>query len=265
MIRRELFVRLGGFDRRYAPAYYEDVDLCLRVREAGHRVIVQPLARLIHVEGGTAGRDPDEGIKRHQEINRARLAERWSERLRNAPAPVRFGISHFVLPGQRRVVIIDHVVPAADEDAGSVILLEIIKLLQQLGYSVVLGAQQTPNRRDREVMALERLGVEVIRAPYYRSVVEYLSVHDGQFDLIVMVRHAIAEQILPQLDRLARAAGHHPAQSGPALPADRAGGRDPRGRRPRQARRERQGLGARRQPGCRCRGHLQRERARAPA
>jgi GT2 family glycosyltransferase/glycosyltransferase involved in cell wall biosynthesis len=204
MIRRELFSRLGGFDPRYAPAYYEDADLCFRVREAGQRVYVQPLARVVHVEGATAGSDPAQGIKRFQAVNRAKFAERWKERLRTAPEPVPFGTARFVLPGQRRILVVDHVVPATDEDAGSVILVETILLLHRLGYLVVLGAQRTPDRRDRKVLALERLGVEVIRAPYYRSVVEYISVHEGQLDLVFMVRHAIAEQILPQLDRLAR-------------------------------------------------------------
>jgi GT2 family glycosyltransferase len=203
MIRRELFEGLGGFDRRYEPAYFEDTDLCFRVREAGYRVYVQPLARTIHVEGGTAGKDPELGIKRYQAINRIKFAERWKELLRSAPAPVRFGATHFVLPGQRRIIIVDHLVPAADEDAGSYILIEIVKALQRLGYLVVLGAQKTPDQRDRNVMALERLGVEVIRAPYYRSVVEFIAVHEAQFDLVFMVRQGIAEQVLLQLDRLA--------------------------------------------------------------
>ncbi|MEP7113985.1 MAG: glycosyltransferase family 2 protein, partial [Ilumatobacteraceae bacterium] len=33
LVRRSLFEMLGGFDNRYAPAYYEDTDLCFRLRE----------------------------------------------------------------------------------------------------------------------------------------------------------------------------------------------------------------------------------------
>src|SRR5262249_28285594 len=97
----------------------------------------------------------------------------------------------------------DHALPTPDEDAGSVILMEIIERLQHLGYLIVLGVQATPEVRDQRIMALERCGIEVVRAPYYRSIVEYLSVHDGQFDLVFMVRHAVAEQMLPQLAHLA--------------------------------------------------------------
>ena len=41
-IRRELFAALGGFDQRYAPAYYEDADLAFAVRAAGYKVYYQP-------------------------------------------------------------------------------------------------------------------------------------------------------------------------------------------------------------------------------
>ena len=35
LIRRATFDALGGFDERYAPAYYEDVDLCMRLAKPG--------------------------------------------------------------------------------------------------------------------------------------------------------------------------------------------------------------------------------------
>ncbi|HWW77791.1 MAG TPA: glycosyltransferase family 2 protein, partial [Pyrinomonadaceae bacterium] len=64
LIRRELFERLGGFDRRYAPAYYEDTDLCMGVRSLGYKVVYQPHSRLYHFEGGTAGNDTHTGFRR---------------------------------------------------------------------------------------------------------------------------------------------------------------------------------------------------------
>jgi GT2 family glycosyltransferase len=51
-IRAELFRRLGGFDADF-PNNYNDVDLCLRVREAGYRVVYEPGALLRHYEGQT--------------------------------------------------------------------------------------------------------------------------------------------------------------------------------------------------------------------
>ena len=41
---------VGLFDQGYAPAYFEDVDLCWRLRRAGYRVSYRPDATLAHQE-----------------------------------------------------------------------------------------------------------------------------------------------------------------------------------------------------------------------
>ena len=48
LIRAELFRRIGGFDRSYAPAYFEDCDLSLKVHQAGYKVIYQPASEVVH-------------------------------------------------------------------------------------------------------------------------------------------------------------------------------------------------------------------------
>ena len=55
LIRRDLFHQLGGFDTQFINGV-EDVDLCLRVRELGQRVVYCPDAVLEHHEGSTEGR-----------------------------------------------------------------------------------------------------------------------------------------------------------------------------------------------------------------
>lgn len=80
-IRRALWKELGGFDARYRPAYCEDTDLCLRVWESGRMVLVQPRARILHLEGLSHSRDASQGLKRHQLRNLEQLRERWQSRL----------------------------------------------------------------------------------------------------------------------------------------------------------------------------------------
>jgi GT2 family glycosyltransferase len=50
LVHRRLFVQLGGFDQRYDPAYFEDVDLCLRIRAAGWAVYYEPTAVVTHLQ-----------------------------------------------------------------------------------------------------------------------------------------------------------------------------------------------------------------------
>lgn len=48
LTRTELYRKLGGFDAVRFPIAYNDVDYCLRLRAAGHRVVYSPVARLLH-------------------------------------------------------------------------------------------------------------------------------------------------------------------------------------------------------------------------
>ena len=53
-IRRQVFEQLNGFDEVFRIGY-GDIDLCLRAKDAGYRVIYNPFARLLHHEGATRG------------------------------------------------------------------------------------------------------------------------------------------------------------------------------------------------------------------
>ena len=76
-IRRQLWAELEGFDPRYRPAYAEDTDLCLRVRQAGRAVMVQPAARVLHLEGLSHSRSTEQGLKAHQVRNLEQLQQQW--------------------------------------------------------------------------------------------------------------------------------------------------------------------------------------------
>ena len=53
LVRREAFERTGGFDPAFAPAWFEDVDLCAKILESGYRIRFVPSARASHVGGTT--------------------------------------------------------------------------------------------------------------------------------------------------------------------------------------------------------------------
>jgi GT2 family glycosyltransferase len=54
-IESGVFRSLGGFDQVYAPAYCEDVDLCLRLRQQGRRIVYEPDAVIVHHLSKTSG------------------------------------------------------------------------------------------------------------------------------------------------------------------------------------------------------------------
>jgi GT2 family glycosyltransferase len=55
MVRRDVFDAIGGMDERFHPAWFEDVDFCRRLRDAGHRILFVPDAAFVHT-GGVAMR-----------------------------------------------------------------------------------------------------------------------------------------------------------------------------------------------------------------
>ena len=61
-LRPAFVLSLGGFDEDFS-FYFEDVDLCLRLRQVGHRVVLCPSARAAHVGAGTIGKGPEQAEK----------------------------------------------------------------------------------------------------------------------------------------------------------------------------------------------------------
>ncbi len=198
-IPRALFEDIGGFDTRYAPAYYEDTDLAFAVRERGLRVRVQPFARVVHDEGATSGTDVTQGAKAYQVRNRDVFAAKWAARLAQQPAPGT-PADEAVQRARHTVLIIDALTPDPTLDSGSLRLVNLMRLLQQEGAHVVFMAA---NRRHAGVptRALQRTGVEVWHAPQARRAPRWLREHGPRFDAAIVCRHYVASEFVPLLRR----------------------------------------------------------------
>jgi O-antigen biosynthesis protein len=77
LVRRALFEHLGGLDESY-PSAFNDVDLALRVREAGHSIVYAAQAELYHHELQTYGDHYDGERKASQNAEVARMRRRWA-------------------------------------------------------------------------------------------------------------------------------------------------------------------------------------------
>jgi GT2 family glycosyltransferase len=83
LVRRDEHERIGGFDPAFFPAYYEDVDYCLRARSTGGATVVVGSSRVIHHKGGStdAGEAPDTTPQRRL------LLARWPDLATTQPPP----------------------------------------------------------------------------------------------------------------------------------------------------------------------------------
>jgi GT2 family glycosyltransferase len=73
-VPKEIFEILGGFDERFSPAYYEDVDLCHSALQSGFE-LQQVWVSLEHI--GEQSGSQFEDKKQITETNRIKFAEKW--------------------------------------------------------------------------------------------------------------------------------------------------------------------------------------------
>lgn len=194
MLRRALFDSLGGFDLRYAPAYYEDTDLAFAVRAAGLKVYYEPRSTVIHFEGITAGTDTGSGAKRYQVVNREKFLQKWRDALARQPLPIddaALAPRAATFRREKRLLIIDACTPTPDQDSGSLRMVNLMRLLRALGWQVTFFAD---NRLyvAGYTEALQSLGVEVLYAPYMNDPIRLFRQRGGEFDAILLSRHYVA-------------------------------------------------------------------------
>lgn len=85
MVWKSLYETLAGLDERHLPVAFNDVDFCLRVREAGYRVVWTPHAELYHRESVSRGKDRSAEKARRNRREVAYMRKRWKHALRHDP------------------------------------------------------------------------------------------------------------------------------------------------------------------------------------
>ncbi|MFK2900945.1 glycosyltransferase [Dyella jejuensis] len=200
MIETALFRQIHGFDVRYAPAYYEDTDLAFAVRGAGKRVIYQPESLIIHFEGITSGTDLQAGVKQYQVVNKSKFAQKWAQVLESQPAPntpAARAIHHDRRP---HILILDALTPDASRDSGSLRLINIMRLLGEMGWRVSFMADNRVASHD-EICQLGRLGVHTLCKPWSPSLARWLTGERDTLQAVMLCRHYVAT---PNLDLVRR-------------------------------------------------------------
>jgi GT2 family glycosyltransferase len=195
---RQVWERLGGFDRAYEPAYYEETDYCLRLWEHGLRVVYEPNAAILHYEFASAPSAVSvTGLQtRHQEIfaqrHRSALAQKGERsvdellraRCRNA---------------DKRVLFIDDRVPHPWFGSGFPRAHAMQVALRRLGYFVTLYPlsfidetwDQVYSDFPREIEVMMNMGREMLEP--------FLRIREGYYTSIIISRPHNMEYMAPLL------------------------------------------------------------------
>jgi len=85
VIRKELYEKVGGFNEDLRVAF-NDIDFCLKIREAGYRNLYTPYAELYHHESATRGYENTSEKQVRFEAESRYMKQRWGKLLLNDPA-----------------------------------------------------------------------------------------------------------------------------------------------------------------------------------
>ncbi|MBQ8794087.1 MAG: glycosyltransferase family 2 protein, partial [Clostridia bacterium] len=81
MIRKDVYNEVGGLDEGYAVAF-NDIDFCMKIRDAGYLIVFTPFAEFYHYESKSRGDEdtPEKRARFNGEI--FRFQERWGKELK---------------------------------------------------------------------------------------------------------------------------------------------------------------------------------------
>jgi GT2 family glycosyltransferase len=200
LVRRSTWEALGGLDEGYFPAYYEDVDLCLRITETGQEVWYEPTSRVRHLESRSSSSFYKSFLINR---NRPRFVERWKEVLAKRPLPQpnsAVAIAQAVdqaMGHPTRLLLIDDRIPAPGLGAGFPRMYDFALELATSGVHVALLPTDVT---DGDVTPLARAGVEIV---HQRPAV-HLSELATPYDVVVISRPnnyvdcaAVVREVLP--------------------------------------------------------------------
>ena len=165
MVLQDVFERLQGFERDFAPAYYEDTDLCFAIRhQLGLKVMYQPQSEVIHYEGISSGTSTTSGTKRYQVVNAKKFRHKWQAELKQYlfnTGSDRVSLAARRHLGHKTVLVIDSYMPCYDRESGSRRLFELLKILKSLDYHVIFAADNG-FKDEPYTTILQNLQIEVL-------------------------------------------------------------------------------------------------------
>ena len=166
IIRKFLWDKIGGFDKRFIPAYYEDTDFAFELRKLGYKVMYQPLSVVEHYEGISNGKELISGIKKYQVKNKIKFIDKWQKELKNQVLETFMARDRCF--NKSRIFVIDRFVPNFDKDAGGRCCFMYLNLYQRLGLQVTFLGNDF-QKIEPYTTILQQKGMEILYGETYKN------------------------------------------------------------------------------------------------
>jgi GT2 family glycosyltransferase len=194
VVDRTTFLAHGGFSPVYAPAYYEDADLCMTFAAEGLRTLYIPVSHVRHARYGSGD---SAGARALSDRNRTRFVGRWGDALVDHPATLHPPTPQRVLAARDAVATGRILVLACDSPGAPLRVGEWLRAVREVlpWVSVTVVVE-----RDADAGAL-RDQVEVLAQP----VNDVLCSRRFHYDAIVAAEsHSLAAAVIDEFQPQAR-------------------------------------------------------------
>lgn len=200
-IRKKVFEQLKGFDTHFAPGYFEDTDLAMRVRAKGLKIRYTPFSNVVHQEGATSGTDLESGMKAFQTPHQIKFFERWQHTLGGfplRPATSEENRLQAFQKGRKKILLMDEHTPRIDADSGSLRLFHLMQCLQNENNN--LHFLPADLAFDNEHTArLQQQGIACHYRPWTKGTHTWLRQNARHFDVIIVCRVSLLASLYDTL------------------------------------------------------------------
>ena len=182
---RALFVELGGFDERFAPAYCEESDYCVRLWQHARRVLYEPQAEVRHHEFASS---PAGAAAELQERNRRKFVEKHAAWLTGRPVASAAALARWRTagPARARVLVLEDRIPLPHLGAGFPRTIELLRALVDLECRVTVGALRLPPGPLAETYEVLPREIEIVDLT--ERLASFLADRLGTFDTLIVCR-----------------------------------------------------------------------------
>ncbi|MBT2686889.1 glycosyltransferase [Bacillus sp. ISL-47] len=161
MVKKNLFTLAGKFDEQFAPAYYEEVDLAMKLRELGYKIMFQPLAVIHHHEFGSSSSKKAIEL---QMKNKEKFYKKWKRRLEEFQVPHIKNVlkARNFKAKQFKLLVVDDRIPAPELGSGLPRTFSLLNCLAEIGVQVTYFPLTNSERTEPCTRLLQEKGIEVM-------------------------------------------------------------------------------------------------------
>ena len=207
---RALFLELRGYAQEFSPAYYEDVDYCVRAKLAGYKVIYEPRVNLFHME--SASFVDGLAARALMDTNREAFKSRHTRFLATLPdvQAAQKSVQSAASNGSPTILVIDDFLPAPELGQGMPRSLLLLRCLIDRGLRIYVQPMNPGTAGQEEFLKSLSPSIDVLPACGRDGLSSVVGRLRGILDGIIVSRPYNMEALRPVIERLRSPRGEIP-------------------------------------------------------